>query len=315
MITIGIDLGGTRIKTGLVQNGNLLDVEMMPAHSGLGLEPQLAGIKKTILRLLAKNSINSAQLDGVGMTFPGIVDNRQMRIISTIDKYADATEIDLKAWISEHFSVPFAIDNDARVGLLGEWQYGAGIGIDDLVMVTLGTGVGGAALMNGRLVRGKHFVAGCLGGHFSINYQGTVCQCGNIGCVETEASSWRLPAIAAASEGYENSGLASLEQISYEEVFKLSDKGDQLARKIIDHSIHAWSIGIVNMIHAYDPERVIVGGGIIKHNAGIIERMQEIVDRHAWTPWGQVAVVKEAWPERNAILGCECLIKLHLKNS
>lgn len=306
---VGIDLGGTRIKAGLVKNGQLIDSEIINADSITGLAGQLPKIENLIDRILFKNNITRKALTGIGSTFPGIVDSGKMKILSTNVKYPDATRINLKTWVQNTFSVPFVIDNDARISLIGEWQYGAGKGTDDLVMVTLGTGIGGAALMEGKLIKGKHFVAGCLGGHFTINHHGTECQCGNIGCVEAEASSWRLPHLAKESEGFEKSALSRITNIDYEQVFKLAAEGDKLAVSLKDHSVRAWGFGIVNMIHAYDPDRVIVGGGIIKDNDEIIEAFQEIVNKHTWTPWGKVEVVKAQWPELNAILGCEYLLK------
>jgi glucokinase len=308
-MTIGIDLGGTRIKVGLVRDGTLTDSEIIDAKSGGGLRKQLPNIEKLIDQLLSRNGADRSQLKGIGATFPGIVDSTEMKIISTNAKYPDAPDIDLKAWATSTFSAPFAMDNDARISLLGEWQYGAGKGVDDLVMVTLGTGIGGAALMEGKLIRGKHFVAGCLGGHFSINYHGKQCQCGNIGCVEAEASSWRLPQLARESAKFDKSTLASVQVIDYEQVFKHAESGDELALELKNHSIWAWGIGIVNMIHAYDPTRVIVGGGIISHNDEVIVRFQEIVNKHTWTPWGKVEIAKGQWPEHNAILGCEYLLE------
>jgi glucokinase len=310
---VGIDLGGTRIKIGLVDQGKLIDSKIVDAESTLGLQRQLPKIESIIRDLRDQHIDNINKLVGVGSTFPGIVDSKSMKVLSTNTKYPDAAELDLKAWVREVFSVPFVMDNDARLSLLGEWQYGAGRGCDDLVMITLGTGIGGAALMEGRLVRGKHFVAGCLGGHFTINYHGKECQCGNIGCVESEASSWRLPELASNKPSFDKSRLSDLKEINYEEVFKLAEQGDDLAAEIKVESIRAWSFGMVNMIHAYDPEMVIVSGGIIQHNDEMIKQFQQIVNQHTWTPWGKVKVVKAQWPERNAILGCAYLLEKQLE--
>lgn len=306
--TIGVDLGGTRIKIGLVNQGELIDAEIIDAHSGSGLSSQLPNLEQFIRKLCAKHNVNTHQLCGIGVAFPGIVDSRQMRIISTNVKYPDAPEIDLNKWVNDKFNTPFAMDNDARLALIGEWQYGAGIGVDDLIMMTLGTGIGGAALIEGKVLRGKHFIAGCLGGHMTLNMHGNPCQCGNIGCVEAEASTWRLPQMARESKGFESSRLSQIEKIDYEHVFNMANDGDALAMELKDKSVRTWAFGMVNMIHAYDPDRVIVSGGIIKHNENILPRFQEIINKHTWSPWGKAQVVKANWPEYNAILGCEYLL-------
>lgn len=120
-----------------------------------------------------------------GGEFSGIVDAFSGRIFATPKgKYDDACTLDLPAWSQECFGLPLRIENDARMALLGERHASAAQGFDDVVMVTLGTGVGGAAMMQGRLVRGKHFQGGCLGGHLPARFDGRECICGNIGCVE-----------------------------------------------------------------------------------------------------------------------------------
>lgn len=309
---IGIDLGGTRIKVGLVQDGRLIDSKIIDAESDSGLERRLPAIESLIRMLCSNHGIDIDQLCGIGAAFPGIVDSRNMRIISTNIKYPDAPDVKLKQWAREKFKQPFAMDNDARLSLIGEWQFGAGKGCNDLVMVTLGTGIGGAAIIEGKVLRGKHFIAGCLGGHMTVNMNGNPCQCGNIGCVEAEASTWRLPQLAQESNGYALSKLSKLEKIDYEQVFKLAGEGDTLAMELKAYSIRTWAFGMVNMIHAYDPDHVIVSGGIIAYNDSIIAQFQQIIDQHTWSPWGKAQVVKAHWPERNAILGCEYILKEHL---
>jgi glucokinase len=114
-----------------VRDGTLTDSEIIDAKSGGGLRKQLPNIEKLIDQLLSRNGADRSQLKGIGATFPGIVDSTEMKIISTNAKYPDAPDIDLKAWATSTFSAPFAMDNDARISLLGEWQYGAGKGVDD----------------------------------------------------------------------------------------------------------------------------------------------------------------------------------------
>ena len=92
--------------------------------------------------------------------------------------------------LKQNWNVDFFIDNDARLAAVGEWKYGAGKDTDNLVVMTIGTGIGTSVIMNGKLLRGKHFQAGCLGGHFSVKYNGSMCTCGNSGCVEAYASTW-----------------------------------------------------------------------------------------------------------------------------
>lgn len=306
---IGIDFGGTRIKAGLVHEGKLLDLEITDAASGGGIGQRLTDIESWIKALFHRNNIPIGHLEGIGTAFPSIVDSRAMRVLTANNKYPDAGDIDMKHWAFETFGVPFTMENDARAALIGEWQYGAGKGYDDIVMVTLGTGYGAAALIEGRMLRGKHFVAGCMGGHLSINYHGAPCWCGNVGCVEAEASGWKLKDLAVASPKFGSSRLSQIAEIDYKNVFSLAEQNDILALELKTHSIRAWAFGMVNLVHAYDPELVIVSGGIIKQNDALIGEFQQIINRHTWNTWENPKVVKALWPEENAILGCEYLLK------
>jgi glucokinase len=308
---IGIDFGGTRIKLGLVHEGKLLDTEIIVAKSAEAIGPRLPVIENWIKSTFRRNKIPVEQLMGIGAAFPSIVDSRAMRVLTANNKYPDAGDIDMKQWALDVFGVPFVMENDARMALIGEWQYGAGKGYEDIVMVTLGTGYGAAALIEGSLLRGKHFVAGCMGGHLSINYNGAPCWCGNVGCVEVEASSWRLKDLAVGSPKFALSQLSQIPEIDYEHVFRLAEQQDTLSQELKAHSIRAWAFGMVNLVHAYDPELVIVSGGIIKRNDGVLTEFQEIIQTHTWNTWGTPKVVKAQWPEESAILGCEYLSNQH----
>jgi glucokinase len=224
-------------------------------------------------------------------------------VISTNAKYDDAPGIDFGAWASAEFSLPLRLENDARLALLGEQHTGAARGFDDIVMVTLGTGIGGAAMMRGKLVRGRHFQAGCLGGHFLARYDGRPCTCGSIGCVEAEASTWVLPVLCREHPAFAVSPLAGHRQIGFELLLRYAAAGDRCAREVLDHCAGVWSAAIVSLIHAYDPEVVVVGGGVMKAAQELLPRFEEYVERHAWTPWGRVQVRGAALGDDAALLG------------
>jgi glucokinase len=206
------------------------------------------------------------------------------------------------------------MENDARAALVGEWRFGAGIGCDNIVMVTLGTGVGGAALMEGKLLHGKHYQAGCLGGHFTINFVGQLCNCGNIGCVETEASSWSLPQQAMTDAEFQMSLLARGGTIDYEKLFASAKKNDVLSGKLVHNSLLAWGSCVVNLIHAYDPELVIVGGGIMRSAEVILPFLRKYVDSLAWTPWGKVTIEIARDTDNAALLGIARLMAEHVRH-
>jgi glucokinase len=195
------------------------------------------------------------------------------------------------------------------MALMGEHSAGAGRGVDDLVMVTLGTGIGAAAMMGGRLVRGKHYQAGCLGGHMPVSLSGRVCSCGNTGCVEAEASTWALPSICRSWPGFAESALASEKELDFAALFRAVAAEDRVARGVLDHCLRAWAAGTVALIHAYDPEVVIFGGGVMKSGAVILPFIDGYVRQYAWTPWGKVQIRAAELGNDAALLGAEPLLR------
>jgi glucokinase len=303
MKTIALDLGGTRIKIGVIEGNVILASTMIEAFSGNGLRARLQSIEEAVFELLRSYHIPLNDIVGVGVSIPGIVDPRRKTVLSVNQKFFDSVGFDFRGWAHEKFGLPVYMENDARAALVGEWRYGAGIGCDNIVMVTLGTGVGGAALIEGRLLHGKHYQAGCLGGHFTINFVGQLCNCGNVGCVETEASSWSLPQQAMNDEGFQQSMLSRSGFIDYEKLFASAKKNDALAGRLLHNSLLAWGSCVVNLIHAYDPELVIVGGGIMRSADMILPFLRKYVDSLAWTPWGKVKIAAARDTDNAALLG------------
>lgn len=304
---IGIDMGGTRIKIGLANNGEILASTVIQSAAHVSLEERLQEIGSEVDRLLAKTQ---CQPLGVGIAFPGIVDTVENRILSKYVKFPDAQRVDLSEWARKRWQVPFALENDARAALVGEWQFGAGKGCDNLVLITLGTGVGSAALINGKLLHGKHYLAGSLGGHMSINLRGDVCNCGNLGCVESEASTWALQKIALRDPDFYGSALSREPEINFSIVFSHAKSGDRVALNIQEHALKAWSLAIINLIHAYDPERVVVGGGIMNSKDLIIPYVEKMIKKDTWINDHVIELAPAEQVEYAGILGMCHLITL-----
>lgn len=311
--TIAIDLGGTIIKIGLLKDGQLFDRKEIMAQSSSGLKSQLPEIETTINQMLHANQLQNTDMLGIGFSFAGLVDSSKNRILSTNQKYDDGPEIDLVGWARQKWNCPLFAENDARMALMGEWQFGAGKEHSDLVMVTLGTGIGSAVLINGQLLKGKHFQAGNLGGHFVVNHRGTVCTCGNIGCVESEASTWRLPSLLNEHPAFSESSMRNEEVLDFRVLFLHAANNDRVANEVLDHCLSAWAAGIITMIHAFDPEMIILSGGIMKSSAIILHALQEKVNNRAWTPWGKVKLVEARFPDSAALYGADYLVRSTLK--
>jgi glucokinase len=268
----------------------ILASKIVPADSAAGLAASLPVLEEQIGELLATVGAGAGVLAGVGLAFPGIVDPTARRILSTVRKYDDAMQVDVVGWVEKRWGVPFFIDNDARMAAVGEWKYGAAKDTENMVMMTLGTGIGTSAVIEGKVLRGRHFQAGCLGGHISIKYDGRLCKCGNIGCLEAYGSTWCLASTVKAADDYSGSLLATEPVLDFYTLFEAAGKGDALAMRIRQECLDIWSAGVINLIHAYDPEVVVIGGGVMSRAEEILPYINEKVRRHAWTPWGEVAI-------------------------
>ncbi|MGV8138879.1 MAG: ROK family protein [Mangrovibacterium sp.] len=310
---IAIDLGGTFIKIGLLQDSKLIDRKEITAQSTCGLKSQLPEIEQVIDQILLSNQLHNKDVLGIGFSFAGLVDSVANRILSTNQKYDDGPATDLVGWAREKWNWPLFAMNDARMALLGEWQHGVGQGCSELVAITLGTGIGSAVLSGGELLIGKHFQAGNLGGHFVVNHKGTVCTCGNIGCVEAEASTWRLLSLLKEHPEFDQSAIKNEAVLDFRALFHHAWNNDRVAKEVLGHCLSAWTAGIITMIHAFDPEIIILSGGIMKSSAIILPALQEKVNQLAWTPWGKVKLVEAKFPDSAALYGADYLVRSSLR--
>jgi glucokinase len=303
---IGIDLGGTRIKIGKVNSDTVVTSKILDAGSNRKLTEILPTLKEEIVQLSERQKDS---VRGIGLAFPGIVDSDRNCVVSTSGKYEDAISIDLVRWSKETFNLPFRMDNDARMACLGEWRYGAGKGASDVLMMTLGTGIGSSAIIEGRLLRGKHFQAGILGGHIIIDYKNKKdqCSCGKYGCVEAAASMWRIQNMAKEHPLFKESQLADTDDINWETILEFSKQGDELAGLLKRHCLDVWSVGLINLVHAYDPERVIIGGGISHSEKVILPWFERSLKEQAWCPGGLPKLYVAKFPDTAALLGVAAL--------
>lgn len=311
-MNVTIDFGGTNIKIGLVQEGAVLAKTSIPANSGDGMLARLPEAERAVRGLLAGAGAGLGQCEGVGLSLPGIVDTGRKTLVSIKGKYTDAIGYDYAGWAKAAFGLPLAVENDARAALLGEVAYGAARGERDAVLVIFGTGIGTAAMMEGRVVRGKHDQAGILGGHLTTDVYGVRCACGNPGCLEAQASHWSIPQRAAKLPGFAASALARENGWGYEAIVKAALEGDRFANRLLDDLIVHWRAGIVNLIHAYDPEVVILSGGLMKSADVLLPRLTERLEASAWLSWGAPRFVVAQDPETSALLGMSYLVSRQL---
>jgi glucokinase len=308
MFALSLDMGGTHIGCGLVCDDRLMASTSLDSERAESLGSLLPCVAKALRSMLDEAGLRVEQCRGLAVGFPGIVDARDGRILSTLKKYEDAIHLDLNHWSRENLGLRLRMENDARMALLGEQYAGAARGVQDVVMITLGTGIGGAAMMLGSLVRGAHAQAACIGGHLPVDFRGHRCACGNIGCAEAEAAGWSLPQIIKETPGFGESTLSRASSLDFQTLFSAAEEGDAVALEVRQRCLNVWASNAVALIHAYDPEMVIFGGGVMQSGSIILPFVQQYVKDHAWTSWGTPRVVAATLGGNAALLGAVPLL-------
>ncbi len=286
MYNLVIDFGGTIIKMALIHGTDFVVQQKISNSSDItDLDTVISCIDKN----LAEIGATRANIKAVGISLPGIVDTDNKTMLSVNEKYQYSIGFDYKAWCLENFGCNPVMDNDARLALLGEVGYGVAAGEKDAVMLILGTGVGTAAIINGQILRGKHYQAGILGGHFTVKYNGEPCNCGSIGCVERLASSWAIENYVSNHPLYSNSILKD-GVIDFYHISQAYRQDDACAIDVVKYCANIWASCVVNLIHAYDPQKIILSGGPMKSADIFLPHMEKFIDK-AWTYWGKPEIV------------------------
>jgi len=302
MHILGIDIGGTRLKAGLVDDAGAISCMTCSRTPAT-----LAEFRREMERIVCMRSA-----DGVGIGCKGIINSATTRV-EVLPGTLHYLEGHLLADLASGAAVVRA-DNDARAALAGEVAWGAARGRRNAVMLTLGTGVGGGILADGRLLRGSAGVAGHLG-HLTVDPEGPLCICGNRGCLETIFSARAIEgeAIAAVLRGVHSTLTAAFaadpRQITCELVFAAAAAGDNLARLICDRAIKYLAGAIAGMFGALDPEVVILGGQIAEAGPILFEPLQRQVTDRARRLVGHDVPIVRAEISEPGIVGAAALVK------
>jgi len=302
------DCGGTVTKIGLVGNGVVLARETIPSKSELGLQQLLDRLPAVLDRLCGAADIESVRsLRGVGLSLPVIV-NRSGKVTSALTgKFDDSPSLEIGTWAERSLGLPAKIENDANAACLGEWRCGSGRGCENFVMVTLGTGIGTSAIIGGRPLRGANGQAGILGGHLIVTPNGRPCGHGGRGCIESEVGSAALADLVRADPRFESSHLSADATLDYANVFTLAAAGDELAIYFRDRALSYWGAALVNLIHSYNPQKIAIGGGIMRSSGVILPALRQFVRDNAWCSDGVPDIVPATAGEHAALLGLETL--------
>ena len=278
----GIDLGGTTVKIAYFdENGTMLEKWEIPTVIANGGAQILPDIAASILGYLETHNIDKATILGLGIGVPGPV-NAKGIVNKCINLGWGVFNVE-KA-LSELTGFPVAAGNDANMAALGEDWKGSGEGCENMVMATFGTGVGGGIIMDGRVLSGVHGSGGEIG-HLVVNLHETeYCNCGKKGCVEQYCSATGIVRMAKQfMEKYDvPSTLRILEDLSCKDVFACSEQGDMLASFVLEHVYEYMGMFLSAVCCVVDPEVVVLGGGVSKAGAPLLEGAKRQFDRHVF---------------------------------
>jgi glucokinase len=309
MMVLGIDIGGTQIKAGMVdEKGAILAARTIATPADIeSFGPSLQEAVGWLVQAAGAPA-------GVGIGCKGIINPDSTRIEILPGTLHFLEGLRLSDIVGLPLDVPVFADNDARVAMAGEMVWGAARDLQHAIMLTLGTGVGGAVLANGQLLRGQSGVAGHLG-HVTIESDGPVCICGNRGCLETVFSAKAIEgeAWAAVHRGV-NSSLTRLfreqpQLATCRTIFGAAAEGDALAKAIVEKAIRKLGAAVAGLLHVFDPEVVIVGGHIADAGGDLLGPLREEV-------WGrsrgllgrEVPIVEQQVADKSGIVGAAGLV-------
>lgn len=309
-VAIGIDIGGTNTKVGVVDpEGNVLHRLTFPTEEHLGGEQLLRKMVRAAEDCLASGAAPREEFVGVGIGSPGLIDPERGVVLDCPGKIPGWTGTAVCDRLTEAVGLPAWMDNDVKVIGLGEGWLGAGRDARHFLVFALGTGIGGAVIIDGRLYQGAHHNAGVLG-HIIVEPAGYECICGNRGCVEAYASSRSVAARAVDHilRGVETSIKdrveGDLNRVDARVVAEAAEAGDRIAQDILREAAHHLATAIISAVHILDPELVVIGGGVARARRYFVEEVRRVVQSRAWLPPGaQVEVVAARLGDDAGVLG------------
>ncbi len=258
--TIGVDLGGTSLRVAAVdEQGHAVEKITLATQVSLGRERVIDDMCESILQLTRKYS-SSSKLMGIGIGVPGIIDIETGMVREAVNLPGWAN-YPVRAEIENRLQTHVVLGNDAHVATLGEKWLGAGRAVDDMAMLTLGTGVGGGLVLNGKIWHGMKGMAGEFG-HFTVEPEGHPCGCGNRGCLEQYASATAIVRMAREAVAANSvSKLAQIAELSSKSIYDLAMQGDGEAQQIFRRVGRALGIVLADMVNGLNLPLYVIGGG------------------------------------------------------
>lgn len=313
MYRIGVDLGGTNIATGVVNEKNeIIGRGKVKTRAPRPAEAIFDSIKEAVDMAVVNAGISYSDVASIGVGTPGSV-NQDTGAIE-FSNNLQFRNVPAKKMLEELLKKPVYLENDANAAALGEAVAGCGNGVASFVAITLGTGVGSGIVLDGKVYRGSNFCGGEMG-HTVINVDGIPCNCGRKGCWEKYASATALVSQAVeAMQGNKGSLLwqtcdGDLNKVDGRSIFEAYDMGDAVAMSVVDKYLYYVSVGLSNVINALQPDVVCIGGGISGQGEKILKPIRDAVKAERYSVYAekQTAIVPAELGNDAGIIGAALL--------
>lgn len=316
-LILGVDLGGTKIATALATTeGEILARGYAPTSAKARPDAVINNMLKTIEKTMSSGKVGLPQLLGIGIAAAGIIDSDNGKVI-TSPNLPTWHEVPLRDAVKQRFGIPVCLGNDANLAALGEWHFGLKKGVANLIYITVSTGIGGGIIADGKLYTGSCGAAGEIG-HMTIDVNGPRCNCGNIGCWEALASGSALAreAMRQIRKGANTSIIelvdGDLSKIDAKVVFLAAKEGDELAQELISRLAYYFGIGLANLVNIFNPELILIGGGVAKMGDLLLQPAINVVKQRAFSTSAASVEIKPALlGDDSGVLGAVAFVLEH----
>ena len=329
-LALAVDLGGTQMRAGVVRGAQLLSRITLQTGDDRRPESMLPRAFAALEQALQQAGVALEQVAGIGIGAPGPLDSRT-GVVFTPPNMPGWEALPLRQIFAQRYAVPVYVENDANAAALGEFLFGAGQGCLHMVYLTISTGIGGGVIVDGKLLQGANGAAAELG-HMTVDWHGERCSCGNIGCLEYISSGTgiarRASQLIQSGQGDEllafarqlarqggaeerHGGEAQL-QVTARMVAQAAAAGVPVAQQIIERAAEALGVGLVNIIHIFNPQKIILGGGVTQMGPLLMEPVQRVVRERAMQVPREAVRIEFAQSSHNVgLVGAGALLYYH----
>ena len=314
MVGIGVDIGGTNVRAAIVdETGSVLDEVRLSTLANQGVDIVLEQIQDAIFQVYDKAQSSAIRISGIGIGCPGLVDP-QRGIVRVPPNFPGWDEVLLGETIQHAFGLRTIVVNDVNAMALGELHYGAGQGFRDLICLTLGTGVGGAFLVGGKLHTGFMGTAGEIG-HITVEPDGPQCNCGNRGCLERLIGSQAIVqrTVSKLKDTNNRSSLSGLDSstLTPKIISDAGQRGDVMAKEVLREVGTYLGIVLAGLVNFLNPQAILIGGGVANAGDLIFEPVKKTIQRRAYSlPAEAVQILPAQLGDEAGVIGAATLVFL-----